>query len=198
MWGSRSPTIETVSRLTRRQYASNIATALNGAGGIHSAGRWHKLGQPIVYTAGSRALALLERTVHLEDGVAAAGDDLVFFDLRIPHDVSRRLISPDRLDQLATRIPVGEPPDWRTADHPMCQRIGSQWLLSGESCLLIVPSAVTRHDPLVLINPHHPEIEKLVLANQDAFTTIEYRWDRRLADVIDLAAGARLAAGKKD
>ena len=39
---------------------------LVGQGGLVASGRWHSRGRPIVYTADSNALALLEARVHIE------------------------------------------------------------------------------------------------------------------------------------
>jgi RES domain-containing protein len=73
----------------------------------------------------------------------------------------------------------------------MCRRIGRAWLYSGKSCLLIVPSAVNPHEPVVLINPHHADIAKIAEANRASFQLDDYRFDTRIAEVIDLAAKAR-------
>ncbi len=44
---------------------SHIDSAFNGEGARIAGGRWNKIGTPMVYTAGSLALAALEIIVHL-------------------------------------------------------------------------------------------------------------------------------------
>lgn len=48
------------------------------------------------------------------------------------------------------------PRNWRDYSHPPeLQQIGDEWLLSGTSAVLSVPSAVTPEERNFLINPEH-------------------------------------------
>lgn len=144
----------------------------------------------MVYTGCNRPLCVLERLVHLDAGLHDASVDLVFFRLRIPTSVSRNVVWPATLDGLVARHGrAGEPPDWRVQDHQLCRRLGSAWLASERSCLLIVPSSVVPQEANVLINPNHPDMASLLAANSGPFTLEAYQPDRRVADVVQLAAG---------
>lgn len=179
-------------RLTRVAYARDAGDALSGTGGLHAGGRWHIKGQKVIYAGSSRALCTLERIVHLETGTTAAGDDMVFFDIVIPSLVSREVISADELDEIvANHGMAGEPPDWRHPAHPACARIGAEWLASQSSCLLVVPSAVVPYEANILLNPLHSDMSMVLEATAQVFEKLPFTWDRRLANVVDLAAAAR-------
>jgi RES domain-containing protein len=199
-WEERWRGTERVSRLTRHSHARTLDEAISGAGGMHAGGRWHGCGRLVVYTAASRSTAVLERMVHLEGTMDDAGPDLVFFDLVLPREVSRRFLSPRKLEDLVARqsrpgIPLG----WREPDHPVCRSIGDTWLASGMSCLLVVPSAVVPSEANFILNPLHPDIRIIREANAKTFSIEPYRWDSRLAKVIDLAAfGRRARSGSSD
>jgi RES domain-containing protein len=188
-WEQEWSQLPTAFRLARRIHATSLPAALNGHGGLHVEGRWHEKGQKIVYTGCNRPLCVLERLVHLDAGLHDASVDLVFFRLRIPASVSRNVVSPTTLDGLVARHGrASEPPDWRVQDHPLCRRLGSAWLASERSCLLIVPSSVVPQEANVLINPNHPDMASLLAANAGPFTLEAYQPDQRVADVIQFAA----------
>lgn len=189
-WKRRWIGIERVTRLSRQIYCPDLPTAIAGAGGLYCDGRWHRKGQPVVYAASSRALCVLERMVHLDAGIYDASLDLVFLALSLPGEATRLALDPATLDDLAARDATvrSEPLDWRTRDHPLCRRIGSAWLSAGLSALLIVPSAVLPQEANVLINPRHADMAKILAANAGTFATEPYQGDRRLADIIALAA----------
>lgn len=189
-WEDEWRQIGAVARLCRRAHATDLATALNGHGGLYAGGRWHKQGQPVVYTGSSRSVCVLERLVHLDAGLHDASVDLVFMRFRIPSSISRKIITPTMLGDLAAkRVMPGQPQDWRTQDHPLCLRLGRAWLASNQSCLLVVPSSVVPQEANVLINPAHPDMAVLLAANADSFAVEDYRPDRRVAEVVQFATG---------
>jgi RES domain-containing protein len=193
-WADRWRGITTVSRLASRQYAGDVTVALNGYGGLHLAGRWNRKGQRVVYTASSRALALLERMAHLDAGLHDAGADLVFMEFVIPPAVTRDVISPEMMQQLVDRHSrSGESQDWRIQDHPVCWRVGSAWIAAQRSCMLIVPSSVVSGDANVLINPDHPDLASIVEANAGQFVPDPYKADRRIAEVVRMASFSKVA-----
>ncbi|MCA9050082.1 MAG: RES family NAD+ phosphorylase [Planctomycetaceae bacterium] len=54
------------------------------------------------------------------------------------------------------------PLNWDSWPHPAStQELGTEWLQSGESCLLMVPSAATHVDFNCLINPAHPDFRSI-------------------------------------
>ena len=117
-------------------------TALTGEGAAIFGGRWNPVGQPLVYTADSLALATLELLVHQ----VGTRRELLALHLDLPDGEIEELE--------VTRLPRR----WRERE-PVTAAIGREWAMSGRSLALVVPSAVI--DPLsgerdVLINPAHP------------------------------------------
>lgn len=144
-----------VWRICRKPYVDN---ALDGIGGIYTSGRWHTKGNPIAYTASSAALAVLEVLVHVDP--LTAPSDLRLLAIEIPDDMSTALLEPTML-----------PGDWSTAPAPASlQRLGVSWLTSGESAVLSVPSAVITVERDFLLNPRHPEAQRIRLISDEAFT----------------------------
>jgi RES domain-containing protein len=91
-------------------------TTLEGIGGLLVAGRWHRRGQPILYTSSSAALAALELLVHVEP--LQAPDDLRLQGLELPVDLAIEALD---LTQL--------PDNWQSLPAPeSTQSIGSAWL----------------------------------------------------------------------
>jgi len=73
-----------VYRIDRKRYLSKI---LNGIGAASSSGnRWNMLHTPMVYTAESRALAILEVAVHLDLNEDLPNDRYIV-ELMIPDDL---------------------------------------------------------------------------------------------------------------
>jgi RES domain-containing protein len=132
-------------RIARTPFARD----LSGTGSRLYGGRWNRKGTALVYTAESRALAALEYLVHLPMALAPA--DLSMLRIDVPDDVASKTIDPASL-----------PRNWRTYPPPQkLAALGNQWALSNETLLLRVPSAVVEHEYNVLINPSHPEFERV-------------------------------------
>jgi RES domain-containing protein len=146
-----------VWRICRQPYA---ATALDGIGGMYTSGRWHSKGHPIVYTAGSAALAALEVLVHVDP--LTAPTDLRLLAIELPDDVST-----ETLDQAA--LPAG----WNAVPAPaLLQTLGTSWLTSGRSAALVVPSAVITVERNVLLNPRHPDLGRVRIIGDDPFSFV--------------------------
>lgn len=142
--------------------AKRSQDAFSGQGARVAGGRWNLPGTAVVYAAGSLALAALEVLVHLE------GPQLLHSYVQIPVEFDRGLCRSLDLDAL--------PADW--ADNPAPQstkRIGSDWVRSGASVVLAVPSAVVPDELAHLINPSHPDFSALRIGKSTGF-----RFDPRL------------------
>jgi RES domain-containing protein len=103
----------------------------------------------MVYTSTSKALATLEWLVHLDQSVSPS--DMVEVSLTIPPEI-----------KVARMGEADLPEDWRRVDHPALQAMGADWVTSGSSVALQVPSAVIDGEWNVLINPAHPDFARLV------------------------------------
>jgi RES domain-containing protein len=149
-------------------YAFRIAKAphadLGGKGGLYASGRWHRRGMPIVYTAASRALAILETLAHMD--TEDVPDDLL-------------ILTIDGFNEVAVeRVEAGAlPADWQAPLHPACMEIGHRWLTSGSSPVLSVPSVMVPEERNLLINPRHPDAGRLRIAEARPFA-----FDPRLLD----------------
>jgi len=122
------------------------ARALDGEGARRYGGRWNPPGVPMVYTAGSLALALLELLVQVD--VDLMPGDLVAIGI----DVADRV----RVRQLrAGQLPAG----WDRHPAPdATQTLGAAWIASGETALFAVPSAVVPQETNYLVNPAHADV----------------------------------------
>ena len=144
-----------VWRICRKPY---VNTALDGIGGMYTSGRWHSKGNPIVYTASSAALAALEVLVHVDPLTAPA--DLRLLAIELPDDLSIEVIEPITLPQ-----------GWHSVPAPAAlQTIGSSWLTSGRTAALNVPSAVITVERNFLLNPRHPEVQRVRILSDEAFS----------------------------
>lgn len=144
-----------VWRICRKPYVDN---ALDGIGGMYISGRWHTQGNPIVYTASSAALAALEVLVHVDP--LTAPSDLRLLAIEIPDDLSTTVIESTTLSG-----------DWSTVPAPASlQTLGVSWLTSGMSAVLSVPSAVITVERNFLLNPRHPEAQRIRIIGDEAFT----------------------------
>jgi RES domain-containing protein len=119
------------------------ADDLGGVGASTTGGRWNKIGEHVLYTSESRALACLETLVHL-GGSLPFNRYLVQID--IPDEVwSRRTVTYPRVGWDA--LPAGS----------VSINAGSKWLTGAKSCVLVVPSVVASEEKNILINPAHPD-----------------------------------------
>lgn len=124
---------------------------LSGAGGLRAGGRWHGPGRPIVYCSTSAAACLLEALVHIG---AARPDKLPTTFQLLTIDV------PDGVPLPAPDLPEG----WQTCT-PTTRAIGDEWLRSGKSLLLAVPSVIVPDTTNVLLNPLHPDVGQARIAS---------------------------------
>lgn len=137
--------------------------SLTGEGGLRASARWHTRGGRVVYCAQSPAAALLEILVHFELDV----DDL---------PTRYRLLKIDVPDDLEVEhLPPGTLSDNWLQDIAETRLIGDSWLGQCTSPMLAVPSAIVPETLNILLNPEHPEAERVVLAQVNDHTI-----DRRL------------------
>ncbi len=127
------------------------ADDLGGKGAALYPGRWNDKGEAMVYAAQTRSLCVLETAAHVDSSGFPLNRFLV--EIRIPDELweARELADPAQLDPAWSAIPAGM----------ASVRYGSAWLLSRRSLLLIVPSVIVPEEPVVLINPGHPDASRL-------------------------------------
>jgi RES domain-containing protein len=140
-------------RISRTRHADS---AFTGEGAERFGGRWNNPGSPIVYTAGSISLAVLEVLVrlNLDDFLETYSVMEASFD-----------------DSMMTSIAVTSlPKDWRRDPPPAkLQHIGQEWMDERKSVVLRVPSAVVPSEWNYLLNPRHPLFAKISIGSKEPF-----------------------------
>jgi RES domain-containing protein len=120
-----------------------------GYGSTLGNGRWHSKGPlQVVYAGSSRALCQLEKRVHCN---GATPKNLALMRLEIDADAA-----------LLSATDWGLQADWRS-DEASNQSLGMQWLTSGVSLGLWVPSWVEPSERNLLLNPAHPHYRTITL-----------------------------------
>jgi RES domain-containing protein len=151
----------TVYRICQKRFAKS---ALDGEGARLHGGRWNNPGTRLVYLAATISLAQLEMLVHLES-------DEVLYD--------RYVVIPVHLpDGQVTVLPGAKwPRGWRgAAGSARARSIGDDWVRSGNSLCLQVPSALVPQESNFLLNPAHPDFTKVLVGKPTALV-----FDPRLA-----------------
>lgn len=142
-------------RICKTKYA---ASAFDGEGARLFGGRWNSAGTSMVYTAGSRSLAILEILVHLNS------------DLIIPAFSGIEVNCPDDLVTNVNDI-SDLPADWVSSPPPEeLKEIGDEWVANSTSVVLAVPSAVVPAEINYLINPVHEDFDRLEIGKPQALT----------------------------
>ncbi|MYG81866.1 MAG: RES family NAD+ phosphorylase [Gemmatimonadetes bacterium] len=138
--------------------------SLDGEGARLHGARWSSQGVAVVYAASHLPLAALEYLVHIDP--EDAPDDLVALGLQVPDDTIASVCEP-------ADLPAG----WRATPPPPERRdIGDRWIREGEHLLLRVPSVLVPEESNVLINPAHPDAQRVRVA-----VTRQFSFDPRLA-----------------
>lgn len=154
--------MQKVYRLQKQKYATPEAI-LSGEGTMRVGGRWNKRGVPLIYTATTPELAILETLVHFE---GTPYDDL-------PPFVLVTLIIPDSI--VATKL-EDLPSDWAAVPASLStQKFTEKWLKERLFLALKVPSAIVPKSLNILLNPHHPKIEEVQIVEIESFL-----FDKRL------------------
>lgn len=139
-----------VYRIEREKY---LRTTLAGIGASMTKGyRWNSLHTKLVYTSESRALAILEVSVHLD-----LSEDLPidrhYVEIEIPDDI------------LVLEVNIVDlPPDWDSKPPTtLTQSIGDDFVGENEAAVLKVPSSIVPQESNYLINPNHPETRRIIV-----------------------------------
>ena len=143
----------TVWRLCTAKYAG---AAFDGEGARLYGGRWSPKGIPLIYTAESRSLAILEVLANTDEPGQLALIPWVFFRAELDADMIQ---APDRV-----------PEDWRQFPHSLAtQDFGARWAQEGRSAALRVPSAVVPGEFNYLINPAHSGFKRVKIGRPEPF-----------------------------
>ncbi|MBB6610402.1 RES family NAD+ phosphorylase [Pontibacter sp. Tf4] len=148
-----------VYRLSRSRFAKD----LSGRGAELAGGRWNSKGTAILYTSDSIALCTVEVAVHMPLGIVPLGYQLIQIEL------------PD--DATIVELPEKDLPEgWKSLPHSNAtQVIGDNFVQEQQALALKVPSAAVQGTYNYLINPRHPQFQKITIV--DIFP---FAFDKRL------------------
>jgi RES domain-containing protein len=146
-------------RIVKTEFA---AGSFDGEGARRFGGRWNSVGVPMVYTAATISLAVLEMIVHI-------GDESVlpsYSTCEVGFDES-----------LIKRIYTKTlPANWKNSPPPPeLLAIGDAWIADETSAVLQVPSVLVETESSYLLNPRHKDFKKLRLGRP-----VPLRLDERL------------------
>ncbi len=142
----------TVFRIVKDKWNSS---AFDGEGAKLYPGRWNSRGIPMVYTASSRALAILETLVHF-DAEDLVREHFKIFPIEAP-------------DLCILELGIALPRDWQADLAPVSTKaIGDDWIKTQASVVLAVPSTVVPAEQIYLINPEHADFAQLIIGPAQA------------------------------
>ena len=146
-----------VYRIEREKY---LYTTLKGIGAALTEGyRWNSLNTYLVYTAESRALAILEVSVHL-DLSEDLPTDRYYVEIAIPDEVEILALRTEDLPENWD----AKPPTLET------QYIGDDFVNGNSAAVLKVPSSIVPFEFNYLVNPNHPDAEKITVISKAPLT----------------------------
>jgi RES domain-containing protein len=142
-----------VFRLTTAKYAND----LSGTGARLHGGRWNQKGDAVLYTSGSRALAMVEVLVHLTNAFLPLNYQLIT--IYIP-------------DDSILAFPLKSlPKDWKSIEpNESTKKIVAKWLVENEYLALKVPSVVVEGEHNYLLNPLHADFLKVKVLKVESFS----------------------------
>jgi RES domain-containing protein len=146
-------------RIVKTKY---LEEAFDGEGAKLYGGRWNSPGNRIVYAAEHASLAVLEVLVHLESRSPLPSYSLVSVEF------DEGLVEEFDLEKL--------PVNWRSSPPPLqVQSIGDRWLDERRSVALKVPSVILPIESIYLLNPQHPDFERIRISSP-----IPFSFDKRI------------------
>jgi RES domain-containing protein len=141
-------------RIVKEKHA---ASAFSGEGARIFEGRWNSAGVRVVYCSEHVSLAALEILVHTQP-VTMRDRFRVF---RVSWDDG--LMAVMELKKL--------PKGWNTQPPGSnSKQIGDEWIQSGRSVVLAVPSVIVSLERTFLLNPKHRDFARIKIKEQGAFS----------------------------
>lgn len=144
-----------VFRLQKVEYAQTRQDILSGEGARRYGGRWNPVGVPLIYVSATPELAHSEYMIHQKF---------------LPPPTCN-LVTLQILDEHITKIAAETLPEgWRNyQNYGLTQKTTENWLNQQASLVLQVPSAIVPMSYNYLINPLHPDIEKVNIIQTEPF-----------------------------
>ena len=135
----------------------HLKTALTGEGARRGGGRWNSKGIPVVYASESISLAALESLVGMAEETDIL-EDYVYVSLRFDEKICLTVDN----DSL--------PDDWTVYPQPQATKaIGDEWYKKKASVVLRVPSVIVPEESNFILNPDHPDFNKVEIGDPQPF-----------------------------
>lgn len=140
-------------RIVKEKHAK---AAFSGEGARTFEGRWNSAGVRMVYCSENLALAALEILVHTRP--VTVRDKFCAF--RVTFD-----------DTLMTIVDLRKLPKGWDVHPPIAasKNVGDEWIKSGRSAVLALPSVLVPLERTFLLNPRHRDFAKIKIKNTGAF-----------------------------
>ena len=132
-----------------RLYRVAHGPGLDGAGGLHAAGRWHRLGRRVIYFGATPAIVVLEKLAHVDP-------DALPGDLLLGHFAGQPSVES-----------VMEPLD--LTDIDACRSRGERFLEGNRACALRISSVVLPEETNYMVNALHPDAAQIRLVSERSF-----------------------------
>jgi RES domain-containing protein len=123
-----------------------------GEGSYRYGGRWNSKGIRVVYTSQNLSLAALELLVHLKP--TEVDNYFVSACAEIPEDIEIEAIESSSIQYSPNKL----------------KEIGDRWVNSQTSAVLSVSSAVIPEEKNYLLNPNHPDFQRVIFNQPQEFT----------------------------
>ncbi|WP_425520706.1 RES family NAD+ phosphorylase [Pseudomonas serbica] len=147
-------------RIVKKRWANS---AFDGEGANLYGGRWNSKGISCVYVADTPSLAVLEVLVHLTSNDVM--QSYAMYEIELPADLVLR--AKDK----------SLPANWRAEPAPQeTASFGDEWIESGVSLALAVPSVIVPMSWNYLMNINHPAFAAVVTKAKP----VEFKFDQRL------------------
>jgi RES domain-containing protein len=151
-----------VYRLVRKKYGFK----LSGEGAKKAGGRWNSIDRTIIYTSDSRALCTAEVAVRLSLGIFP--DDFEMLLIDIPDDTPILEIN-------AGDLPEG----WRKFPYlEKTTQLGDHFIFENKYLVMKVPSSVVPGDFNYLLNPRHPDFNRIEIIKTEPYAFDERFFNR--------------------
>lgn len=141
-----------VYRISKTKYADNIS---GQSAKKQSHNRWNSFGTPMLYTAENIALCALEIHQYIPPSYPPLNYSLI--EIEVP-EVDFLIIDKDFFKE----------PNW-IDEIQTTQNLGDYFIESNEYLVMKVPSAMVAHSYNYLINPNHPDFERIFIKSIQPF-----------------------------
>ena len=130
-------------------------SAFSGEGARIYGGRWNSIGVSAVYCSEHLSLATLETLVHTVPVMLR--DKFRTYRIRFA-------------ESLVTMLPEKKlPRDWNAQPPSSSKNIGDEWVKSGRSAVLSVPSVLVPFERTLVLNPKHADFRKIEIKDMGRF-----------------------------